>query len=224
MNTVIGNPTWLPSPLLCLVTDRLRCNGRPLEDVVDAAVEGGVGMVQLREKDLSAAELYALALRLRDVVGSRASLFINDRVDLALAVGADGVQLGENALPIEAARQVAARNLLLARSVHSVAGALEAQAKGADLMTLGTVFPTASHPGAYTGGLSLVREVADSVSLPFLGIGGIDASNAGQVIAAGASGAAVITAVTTAEDPAAAASSLLASMRAASLPSPVRAS
>ena len=153
-------------------------------------------MVQLREKDLSAAELYALALRLRDVVGGRASLFINDRIDLALAVEADGVQLGENALPIEAARQVAAGNLLLARSVHSVAGALEAQAKGADLLTLGTVFPTASHPGAYTGGLSLVREVADSVSLPFLGIGGIDASNAGQVIAAGASGAAVITAIT----------------------------
>ena len=214
----------LSYPLLSLVTDRLRCNGRPLEDVVDAAVEGGVGMVQLREKDLPAVELYALALGLRDVLGGRASLFVNDRVDLALAVRADGVQLGENALPIEAARQVAAGKLLLARSVHSVAGALEAEARGADLLTLGTVFPTASHPGAYTGGLSLIREVADSVSLPFLGIGGIDSSNTEQVIAAGTSGAAVITAITTAEDPAAAASSLLESMRAASLQSPVRAS
>ena len=214
----------LSFPLLCLVTDRLRCNGRPLEDVVDAAVESGVGMVQLREKDLPASELYSLALRLRDVVGSRASLFINDRVDLALAVRADGVQLGENALPIEAARQVAGGNLLLARSVHSVSGALDAEAKGADLLTLGTIFPTASHPGAYTGGLSLISEVAESVNLPFLGIGGIDASNAGQVIAAGASGTAVITAITTAEDPAAAASSMIESMRAASLPSPARAS
>ena len=214
----------LSLPLLCLVTDRLRCNGRPLEDVVDAAVEGGVGMVQLREKDLPAADLYALSLRIKDVVGNRALLFINDRADIALAVKADGVQLGENALPIDAARQVSGRDLLLARSVHSVAGALDAEARGADLLTLGTVFPTASHPGAYTGGLPLVREVADAVSLPFLGIGGIDESNAGQVIRAGASGTAVITAITTAEDPAAAASSLLESMRAASLPSPVRAS
>ena len=214
----------LSFPLLCLVTDRLRCNGRPLEDVVDAAVEGGVGMVQLREKDLPAAELYPLALRLKNVTGGRALLFINDRVDLALAVKADGVQLGENALPIEAARQVAGRTMLLARSVHSVAGALDAEARGADLLTLGTVFPTASHPGAYTGGLSLIREVAAAVSVPFLGIGGIDSSNTEQVIAAGASGASVITAITTAEDPAAAASSLVESMRAASLPYTVRAS
>lgn len=215
---------WLSFPLLCLVTDRLRCNGRPFEDVVDAAVEGGVGMVQLREKDLPAADLYALSLRIKDVIDNRALLFINDRADLALAVRADGVQLGENALPIEAARRISGRKMLLARSVHSVAGALDAEARGADLLTLGTVFPTASHPGAYTGGLSLVKEVAAAVSVPFLGIGGIDASNAGQIIAAGASGAAGITAITTAEDPSAAASSLLESMRAASLPSPVRTS
>ncbi len=214
----------LSYPILCLVTDRLRCNGRPLEDVVDAAVEGGVGMVQLREKDLPASGLYSLALNVRDVINGRASLFVNDRVDLALAVKADGVQLGENALPIEAARQVSGRNLLLARSVHSVAGALDAEAKGADLLTLGTIFPTASHPGAYTGGLALISEVAAAVSVPFLGIGGIDASNAGQVIAASASGAAVITAITTAEDPSASAAALLESMRTASLPSPIRAS
>lgn len=214
----------LSFPLLCLVTDRLRCDGRPLEDVVDVAVEGGVGMVQLREKDLPAAELYSLALTISDVINDRASLFVNDRVDLALAVKADGVQLGENALPIEVARQISGRKMLLARSVHSVAGALEAQTRGADLLMLGTVFPTASHPGAYTGGLSLVREVAAAVSVPFLGIGGIDASNTGQVIAAGASGASVITAITTAEDPAASAAALLESMRAASFQSPVRAS
>ena len=214
----------LSFPLLCLVTDRLRCNGRPLEDVVDAAVEGGVRMVQLREKDLPAADLYALSLRIKDVAGNRALLFINDRVDLALAVKADGVQLGETALPIEVARQILGRKMLLARSVHSVAGALDAETRGADLLTLGTVFPTASHPGAYTGGLSLIREVSDAVSVPFLGIGGIDSSNTEQVIAAGASGAAVITAITAAEDPSDSAAVLLQSMRAASLQSPVRAS
>ncbi len=213
----------LSYPTLCLVTDRLRCNGRRIEDVVDAAIDGGVGLVQLREKDLPAAELHSLALCLKDVVGSRAMLFINDRVDIALAVGVDGVQLGENALPLQAARQVSGRRLLLGRSVHSVAGALEAEAQGVDLLTLGTIFPTVSHPGARTGGSALVQEVAAAVDVPFLGIGGIDASNAGQVIAQGAAGAAVITAITTAPDPAAAASSLLEAMRSASVPAPLEA-
>ncbi len=202
-------------PTLCLVTDRLRCNGRRIEDVVDAAVDGGVGLVQVREKDLPAAELYALALRLKDVVGRRALLFVNDRVDIALAANADGVQLGENALPLEAARQIAGESLLLGRSVHSVAGALKAEAQGAALLVLGTIFPTDSHPGAVTGGSRIVREVASAVSLPFLGIGGIDATNAGELIAQGAVGAAVITAITTAEYPAAAAADLLATMQAA---------
>ena len=211
-------------PTLCLVTDRLRCNGRRIEDVVDAAVDGGVGLVQLREKDLPAAELYALALRLKDVVGRRALLFVNDRVDIALAANADGVQLGENALPLEAARQIAGESsLLLGRSVHSVAGALKAEAQGADLLVLGTIFPTASHPGAVTGGSRIVREVASAVSLPFLGIGGIDATNAGELIAQGAVGAAVITAITTAEYPAAAAADLLAAMQAAVLSVPAKA-
>jgi thiamine-phosphate pyrophosphorylase len=214
-------------PTLCLVTDRLRCNGRRIEDVVDAAVDGGVGLVQLREKDLPAAELYALALRLKDVVGRRALLFVNDRVDIALAANADGVQLGENALPLEAARQIAGdrvrNSLLLGRSVHSVAGALKAEAQGADLLVLGTIFPTASHPGAVTGGSRIVREVASAVSLPFLGIGGIDATNAGELIAQGAVGAAVITAITTAEDPAAASADLLAAMQAAVLSVPAKA-
>ena len=208
----------LSYPTLCLVTDRLRCNGRPLDDVVDAAIEGGVGLVQLREKDLPAAELYVLAQRIKDVIDSRSLLFINDRIDVALAAGADGVQLGENALPLEPARQVSGGSLLLGRSVHSVAGAMEAEKNGADLLTLGTIFPTASHPGAYTGGAALVQEVAAAVRVPFLGIGGMDASNVGQVIVAGAAGAAVITAITTQSDPAAAASTLLENMRAATVP------
>ena len=208
----------LSYPTLCLVTDRLRCDGRPLEDVVDAAIEGGVGLVQLREKDLPAADLYVLAQRIKDVIDSRSLLFINDRIDVALAAGADGVQLGENALPLEAARQVSGGSLLLGRSVHSIAGAIEAEKNGADLLTLGTIFPTASHPGAYTGGAALVQEVAAAVSVPFLGIGGIDGSNVGQVIVAGAAGAAVITAIATQPDPAAAASTLLENMRAATVP------
>ena len=202
-------------PSLCLVTDRQRCNGRRIEDVVDSAIDGGVGLVQLREKDLPAVDLYSLALRLKDVVGNRAVLFVNDRVDVALAAGVDGVQLGETALPLHAALEISAGNLLLGRSVHSVDGAVQAQSQGADLLTLGTIFPTASHPGGITGGIALVREVAAAVDLPFLAIGGIEAENVGDVIACGASGAAVITAITTARDPSAAASSLREAMRSA---------
>ena len=211
----MGKKTRFPYPALCLVTDRLRCNGRSVECVVDAAVDGGVNIVQLREKDLPAAELYSLALRVKNIVGDRALLFVNDRLDVALAAGVDGVQLGESALPVEAARRIAGDSLLLGRSVHSVSGAMEAKSQGADLLTLGTIFPTASHPGVRTGGSELVGEVAAAVSIPFLGIGGIDASNAGRVIKEGAAGVAVISAISTAQDPALAATELCNAMRAA---------
>lgn len=202
----------LALPSLCLVTDRNRCDGRALVDVVDRAVVGGANMVQLREKDLPARDLHSLALRIRDVTVGRALLFVNDRLDVALACGADGVQLGEDALPVDAAREVAAGRLLLGRSVHSVGGALEAQSKGADLLVLGTVFPTTSHPGVAAGGLGLVREVAGSVSIPIIAIGGIVADNAASVMEAGASGAAVITAITRSQDPRRAAAGLKSSL------------
>lgn len=211
-----------PYPSLCLVTDRRRCNGRSVECVIDAAIDGGVNVVQLREKDLPAAELYSLVLRVKDVVGNRALLLVNDRLDVAMAANVDGVQLGESALPVEAARRIAGESLLLGRSVHSISGALEAESQGADLLTLGTIFPTASHSGVRTGGSELVREVASAVSVPFLGIGGIDASNAGQVIEEGAAGVAAISAISTAQDPALAATDLLNAMRAAIVPEAVR--
>ena len=211
----------LPYPSLCLVTDRLRCNGRSIERVVDAAIDGGVNIVQLREKDLPAAELYSLALRVKDIVRNRALLFVNDRLDIAMAAGVDGVQLGESALLVEAARRVAGENLLIGRSVHSVSGAIEAESQGADLLTLGTIFPTASHPGVRTGGTELVKEVASAVTIPLFGIGGIDASNARQVIKEGAAGVAVISAISTAQDPALAATGLCNAMRAAIVPQAV---
>ena len=110
----------LPLPIVMLVTDRTACGDRRLEEIVEAAVEGGVNIVQLREKDLPASELYGLALRLRQIVGTQALLLVNDRVDVALAAGAHGVQLGGNALPTDVARALAP-DLLIGRSVHDVA-------------------------------------------------------------------------------------------------------
>lgn len=193
-------PTLRP-PILCLVTDRHRCGGRPLEAVVEAAVEGGVNMIQLRERDLAAGPLLELALRLRALVEGRALLVVNDRADVALAADAHGVQLGEAGMPVGAARRVVGDGLLIGRSVHSPEGAVDAQEAGADFLVLGTVFATASHPEARPGGLDLVRRTRPQVGLPLLGIGGINADNAGQVVEAGADGVAVITALTMAPDP-----------------------
>ena len=181
----------LPRPVLCLVTDRKLCRGRRLEQVVEAAVEGGCGMVQLREKDLPAGKLLELASRLRSITSGRALLIVNDRVDVALAAGADGVQLPEDGLAVDAARLVGG-NTLVGRSVHSVAGGVRAVGDGADFLVAGSVFATASHPGASPRGLGLISGLAGTVDVPVIGIGGIDGCTAESVMRSGASGVAVI--------------------------------
>ena len=158
-------------------------------------------MVQLRERDLSADALFELAKRIREITRDHALLFVNDRVDVVLAVGADGVQLPESGLPVEAVRRVAGDRLLVGRSVHDVEGAVAAEADGADLLIAGSVFATASHPGHEPEGIELLHRLSGSVGVPYLGVGGVTAENVGVVMEAGASGAAVITAVTESDDP-----------------------
>ena len=203
----------LVAPTLCLVTDRRRTASGDLAGLAAAAVEGGVGMVQLREKDLPAGELLALARMLRRATVGRALLIVNDRVDVAMASGADGVQLGENGLDVASARRLAGASMLIGRSVHSAEGARAAEAEGADFLVLGTVFDTASHPGAETGGLELVREATAGVGVPVLGIGGVSESNVGGLMEAGAAGAAVISAISMDADPKGAAFRLREAMR-----------
>ena len=165
-------------------------------------------MVQLREKDMPPFELLRLARQLRRVTQDRALLIVNDRVDIALLAGADGVQLGETALDVADVRSLVGPDMLIGRSVHSEVGAVDAECQGADYLVLGTVFETASHPEGRVGGLDLVREVTAAAGKPVLGIGGITARNAEGVMEAGASGVAVITALTMAEDPQLAAADL----------------
>ena len=187
--------------MLCLVTDRLRCVGRPLEEVVDLAVLGGVDIVQLRERDMAAGPLLELAHKLRDITASRASLLVNDRIDVALACGAEGVQLTENSIPVEVARDLVGGDLLIGRSVHSVRSAIDASCAGADLVVFGTIFATGSHPGQTPSGVGPLGELSRHDTVPVLGIGGITPGNVGEVVAAGASGAAVITSITGSPDP-----------------------
>ncbi len=185
-----------------LITDRSRLRGRPLEEVASQAVEGGAHAVQLREKDLSAAALYELAAPLYAALRGRALLLVNGRIDVALAIGADGVHFPERGLPAKQARDMAKDVCrIIGRSVHSPEAAVAAEADGADYLQVGTIFETASKPGRPAAGLSLLREVRDAVSIPIIAVGGIDASNAAGVIAAGADGIAVIGAIMDADDP-----------------------
>ncbi len=193
----------LPRPCLTLITDRRVCGGiERLESAVEAAVAGGVQLVQLREKDLPAGALLGLAERLRRLTEGVALLFVNGRVDVALACGADGVHLGEEALSVAEARTLMAeRPLLIGRSVHDLQGALAAAEVGADLLQMGPVYATASHPGIAPAGLGLLSNVAGAVALPVLGVGGITSQRAPEVLYAGAAGVAVIRAILAASSP-----------------------
>ncbi len=189
-------PPKLPERVLCLVTDRSLLRGRDaLVDTVDAAIRGGVNMVQLRDKQAERSELLRMTVALKQVTIGRALLLVNDQIGVAIAGEADGVQLGEVSLPVRAARKICGENMLIGRSIHSVNGAKRSERDGADLLLLGTIFRSRSHPQGIVGGASLIYEVVRAVSKPVIGIGGINSRNAHHVVAAGAQGVAVISAI-----------------------------
>ena len=179
-------------------------NGRSVLDVLAAAADGGVRTVQLREKNLSGRELTLLAEKFRrkcDELG--VLMLMNDHVDIALAVGADGVHLGQDDMPLEAARRIAPE-LILGRSTHSVEQALEAQAQGADYVNLGPVFPTRTkNTPVQPLGLEIIRNAAPKLSIPFSVMGGVKEHNIPQLYDAGARIFAMVTELTQADDVAA---------------------
>ncbi len=195
-----------------------------MAEVASQAVEGGVNVVQLREKDLPTGDLYDLAATLHAVLRGRALLLVNDRLDIALTVGADGVHLPEHSLPGTKIRDVAGEACVVGRAVHSVEAAVTAEDDGADYVQVGTIYETGSKPGVVPAGLGLVTAVRDAIGIPVVAVGGIDATNAADVIAAGADGVAVIGAIMDADDPAGASRELRATVDAAygqDAPSPV---
>jgi thiamine-phosphate pyrophosphorylase len=182
---------------LYLCTDRKLSLGRPLPEAVEAAIEGGVTMVQIREKEASGGEFFAIAREVLALTRSRGlPLIINDRLDIALAVGADGVHLGQSDLPCREARRVAGKDMIIGVSAHTHEEALAAWKDGADYIGAGAVFPTGSKAdvGAVIG-IDGIRAVASAVKIPVIGIGGINPQNAALVMAAGAAGVAVISAI-----------------------------
>ena len=204
-----------PYPALMLVTDRARLRGRDPVEVVSAAVDGGVNIVQLREKELPPKELLRQAGELREALAGRALLLVNGFPDVVTATDANGVHLPERGMGVSTARAAVGEERFVGRSVHSVEAAKSAEREGVDYVVAGTVFATASKPDGDATGLDFIRKVVGSVSVPILAIGGITVANAGDVIAAGASGIAVIGAIMDAGDPQRAASALYSAIDAA---------
>lgn len=190
---------------LILVTD-----SRPdLAARVEAAVRGGVDVVQLREKR-AAEQLLSLAENLREICARGGALFtVNDDVELARLSGADGVHLGQEDETTARAREILGPGVVVGRSASSVVEAREAVREGADYLGVGTVFATPTKPDAQVAGLALVEEVArEGLPLPWFAIGGITPETAPEVAAAGAPGFAVVRAILDAEDPESAAREL----------------
>jgi thiamine-phosphate pyrophosphorylase len=196
---------------LYLITDRHQTGGRPLIDVVRHALDGGVKAVQLREKDLAGAGLFRLAAELRRITSDYDARFlINDRLDVAQAVGADGVHIGVNSVPVTVVRQLAGCNTLILYSAHAIDEALQAQADGADFVTFGPVFATPSKAalGTPCGAKKLADAVA-ALKIPVIGLGGISLTNVSEALSAKIQGIAVIAAIMTAADPCTRSASLL---------------
>ena len=200
---------------LYLVTDRSQTHGRDLLWVLEKALEGGVRAVQLREKDLSGRELFLLAEKIKTLCEPyHAGLFINDRIDVALGVDAEGVQLGVASMPVEAARELLGTKKLIGVSTHSLREAEEAERTGADFILFGPVYFTPSK-AAYgrPQGIGALQEVVEKISLPVYAIGGIKAENIAEVKATGVRGVALISAIMSAPDPLVAAQEMLAILR-----------
>lgn len=194
-----------PDLRLIVITDAELASPATIDDVVSIALEAGAPAIQLRDKTATAAELLEQAMRMRRLTTRHdALLFINDRVDVALAAGAHGVHLGPDDLPVRAVRAIVGSRFLIGFSTDDPDRARAAAAEGADYIGCGAVFGTTSKPDVAGEriGTDRLRAVAAVVDVPTIGIGGVTPDNARQVAAAGAAGAAVIGAVMAAPEPA----------------------
>lgn len=185
-----------PDYSIYLVTDDGCLQGRALLDCVREAIEGGVTLVQYRAKTASSAEMYAEALQLKALCDSfNVPLIINDRLDIAMAVGAAGVHLGQDDLPCAAARRILGEDYLIGVSAHNPAEAKAALQSGADYLGCGAVFGTATKADVKKLGTEGLTAICREKGLPVVGIGGVTADNYREVRVAGADGAAIVSGI-----------------------------
>ena len=200
-----------PSDLrLYAITDRRALPaGVTLAQAVEAALDGGVTCLQLREKEASAGEILALARTLLPLCRARrVPLLINDRVDIALAAGADGVHLGQDDLPLPDARALLGPDRILGATAHTVEEALRAQAEGADYLGVGAMFPTGTKTDTVPTSADTLEAICAAVSIPVVAIGGVNARNLPTLAGTGIAGGAVLSAIFSQRDLTAAARTL----------------
>lgn len=187
---------------LYVITDEEISPGRTHVDIARAAIAGGARLIQIRDKHANDRAFYEAALVIRKLTSDAGALFlVNDRVHIAAAVGADGVNVGQTDLPVAAVRAVLGSKAIVGVSCDSVEQAVQAEADGANYVGFGPVFPTATKLDAGPAtGLAVLEEVCRRVTVPVVAIGGINASNIAQVACAGAACAAVISAIVCAPD------------------------
>ena len=185
-----------PDYSLYLVTDRLRMSTRTLGEAVEQAIIGGCTMVQLREKDISSLDFYALASEIKEITDRYdIPLIINDRIDIAMAVGAAGVHIGQKDIPADIAREVIGKDMLLGVSAASVAEAINAVKAGADYLGVGAMFPTGTKSDAVLVSMEELGKIRQAVDIPIVVIGGISRENAMLFKPMGIEGLSVVSAV-----------------------------
>lgn len=184
-----------------LVTDEACLHGRPLLKCVEEALAAGVTLVQYRAKAADGGVLYTEACRLKELCDKYSvPLIINDRLDIALAVGAAGVHLGQDDLPCAVARRLLGEKFIIGVSAHNPAEAVQAVSEGADYLGCGAVFGTATKHDVAKLGLENLRAIRKAVAVPMVGIGGITADNYAEVLATGADGAAIVSGILAQDD------------------------
>jgi len=205
---------------LYLVTDRALSRGRTTIEIVKAGVAGGVTCVQLREKHCSTHKFIEEALSVKKYLKeNKIPLIINDRVDVAQAVGADGVHLGQTDMPLKMARDILRDSMVIGISTESLEDAIRAEKDGADYIGISPIFATPTKTDtALPLGLEGLKKISQVVKLPKVAIGGLNQKNAGEVILNGADGIAVVSAIVSAEDPRKAAKQLSTIIKKAPIP------
>ncbi|TYB31458.1 MAG: thiamine phosphate synthase [Candidatus Mcinerneyibacterium aminivorans] len=184
---------------LYLVTEEI-LSIESTEDIVRKAVDAGIDVIQLREKNKTKKEKYKLGLKIKKIIGNKnISFLVNDDIDIALALNADGVHLGNNDLPVKVARKLLGNKKIIGKSTHSLQQSIKAEKDGADYIGYGSVFDTSSKKlddKRKSLGLELLEEIKNNINLPIVAIGGIKLENVKKVIEAGAISVAVISAIT----------------------------
>ncbi len=185
-----------------LITDRKVC-GKKLTNIIEQAIDGGVGNVQLREKDLSTGDLYSLAKEIREITERKgANLIINDRVDIAIAVDADGVHLGWQSLKIDVVRRMIGQDKIIGFSAHSLEEAERAENSGADYISISPIFDTVNKDYFIKPlGVGEIGKIKEQINIPVIALGGINENNVNKVLKNGADGIAVMSTILRSDSP-----------------------